>query len=131
MKALRTSFISLAVVALLGISTSRAQETEEPQDFGARIDSVVQNIFQRIDSRLGTYIFMDEPAPLADMPDALEEFDHGFASYESHEEDRSRFRHRRWRGWESSLYSFEPNRGIMRNPTANYPWEKTNEDFLF
>jgi hypothetical protein len=129
MKALRTSFISLTVIALLGTSTSRAQETEEPQDFGARIDSVVQNIFQRIDSRLGTYIFKDEPAPLADMADTLEESYHDSAPDASYEGNRSRSPRRRWRG--SSLYSFDPNRGIMRNPTANYPWEKTTEDFLF
>jgi hypothetical protein len=128
MMVLKKSFVVLAVAALIEVPASRAQETEEPKGLGARVDSIVQNIFERIDSRLGTYVFRDEPTPLVEASDTLEESNDSSASYV---DNSSRPSHRRWRGWASNLYSFEPNRGIMRNPTASYPWERASEDFLF
>ena len=63
MPPLRKSLGLLALSALLGIFTSKAQETKGATDFGARIDSLVQSIFHRVDEQLGTYIFFDEPHP--------------------------------------------------------------------
>jgi hypothetical protein len=128
MMVLKKSLVVLAFAALIEVPLSRAQEKEEPKDFGARIDSIVQNIFERLDSRLGTYIFRDEPAAFADVSDTLEE---SYGSSASYAGNSSRTSRRRWRGWESSLYSFDPNKGIMRNPTASYPWEQTDQDLLF
>jgi hypothetical protein len=128
MMVLKKSLVVLAFAALIEVPLSRAQEKEEPKDFGARIDSIVQNFFERIDSRLGTYIFRDEPAAFADVSDTLEE---SYGSSASYAGNSSRTSRRRWRGWESSLYSFDPNKGIVRNPTASYPWEQTDQDLLF
>jgi hypothetical protein len=128
MKVSKRIFVLFAVATLAGVPFSRAQETEEPKGSGARIDSIVQNIFDRIDSQLGTYLFRDEPAPFADVSDTLEEPYDSFASYAG---NSSRTQRRRWRGREPSLYSFDPNRGIARNLTVSYPWEQTHQDLLF
>jgi hypothetical protein len=124
MSILKKSFVVLMLSTLLGICPSGAQETERPKDIGTRIDSIVQSIFQRIDDRLGTYIFRDEPTAIPEE-DSLGGLDDNVAM--PHGRYSRYWRHRR----ESSLYSFEPSRAIMRNPTVSYPWENADDDFLF
>ncbi len=125
MTLLKKSLGLLALSTLLGIFTSKAQETKGATDFGARIDSLVQSIFHRVDEQLGTYIFFDEPTAIAEDTDTLRDTDEDFATSRS---KHSRYwRHRR----EASLYAFEPGRGIMRNPSVNYPWESAYDEFLF
>jgi hypothetical protein len=124
MPIMKKSIVVLSLATLLGVCTSKAQETEPPKDVGAHIDSIVQTIFQRIDDRLGTYIFRDEPTAISEEDSLGEPTDDVALSRGRSSRD---WRHRR----ESSLYSYEPSRGIMRNPTVSYPWEHAGNDFLF
>jgi hypothetical protein len=124
MSSLNKSFVVLTVLTLLGVRASDAQEMEQPRDVGTRIDSIVQTIFQRIDDRFGTYIFRDEPTVISEADSLGEWSDDVAVSWSRSSRD---WRRRR----ESSLYSFEPGRGIMRNPTVSYPWEHAGNDFLF
>jgi len=124
MSILRKSFVALTLFTLLAALACCAQEIEKPQDIGARIDSIVQSIFERIDDRMGTYIFRDEPTVIPEE-DTLGGLDgYGGAPHGKH--SRYWLRHR-----ETSLYSFEPGRGIVRNPTVSYPWENLDNNFLF
>jgi outer membrane protein assembly factor BamA len=124
MTILKKSFVVLTLSSFFGICTCAAQETEKPQDVSARIDSIVQSVFQRIDDQLGTYIFRDEPQAISEE-DSLGALDENVGI--SHARHSTYWRHHR----ESSLYSFEPWRGIKRNATVSYPWGDTNGHLLF
>ena len=125
MSTLKRFLAFLIVLMFVGVSRAHAQEPERPRDFGAHVDSIVQSIFQSIDERLGTYIFLDEPNAVAAESDSLEETDEGLVAY--HGKHSRYWRSRR----ESSLYAFAPHRGIMRNPSVNYPWELPEDEFIF
>jgi len=115
-----TSFIACTIL-LLNFSAN-AQEDSGKSKFRSKIDSIVENIFERFDDKLGTYIFRDEPV------DNRNAVDSEFTKSENSDGETltgNRSYHT------SSIYAVKPERGIARNIYPSFPWEKIDEDILF
>lgn len=121
-------FIFLLIV-LIGIFFQSslplmAQEENNKSTLQANIDSMVENIFNRFDEKLGTYIFRDE------LNDESEFIDISNEDEDTDISDESRTRKRKILH-SMNLYAVSPERGIVRNTFPVFPWEAVDENVLF
>ena len=120
--------ISLAVSVIILIYTplSIAQERDsDTSEFDRRIESTVNQIFQRFDEQLGTYIFTDEPSPKAEDSETDETCD----GSPGKQHGRQRYQ---WFGHgQTGFLASSPENFVHRNSTILYPWYPVDDDVLF
>jgi len=115
----------IPVLSSIIIASLNLQAQGDKGKFRERIDSMVENIFQRFDDKLGTYIFRDEPKNDTELNDSLVEETTDIELLSD-----SKDYHQKSHG-STTFYAISADRGIVRNAFPTVPWEFLDDNFLF
>jgi hypothetical protein len=121
---MQRAFTYIIILALSAITApvSWAQEEGDEGKFHLQVDSIVNDVLQKFDNELGTYIFRDEP---------YDNDDSGRAEVDQSVPDISQSYPKTTSYHGNQLSPLTSHRSIMRNSFPAFPWENVDEHVLF
>ena len=114
-------YFAVVIICIFNPFSVTAQEKCEKSKFRVEVDSMVDDILNRFDEKMGTYIFRDETTEI----EGTDEFESSEMDKKS--DDRESFKRYRT----STSYAVKPEKSIVRNTFPTFPWETIDERILF